>query len=62
MGTKVRGMGLNPWSMIFEIITPVLQGVLPPDELASLMASQHRPNYTLGVRGKTSTVRRSHCA
>jgi hypothetical protein len=28
-----------------------MQGVLPPDELEALMASQHRPNYVLGVRG-----------
>ena len=27
-----------------------MQDVLPPDELAALLASPHRPNYCLGVR------------
>ncbi len=32
------------------------QDVLPPDELAALLASPHRPNYCLGVRAGISRV------
>ena len=32
------------------------QDVLPPDELAALLASPHRPNYCLGVRAGILSV------
>ena len=37
-----------------------LQGVLPEDELMALMASQHRPNYVLGVRVTATLSGRGH--
>ena len=31
------------------LLPSVLQGILPPEELSQLVASQHRPNYVVGM-------------
>ena len=36
------------------------QDVLPPDELAALLASPHRPNYCLGVRAGIPPIPSRH--